>query len=121
MVVDACFSGLGERGLLIPEISPPALKVQYPHLEMPNANFFMASKTNQVASWFPEMKHGMFTYYFLKGLRGAADKNSDKKITLSELKAYLEDEVPYKVRRTTGREQEPEIFLSNPDKVIVNY
>jgi len=121
VVIEACFSGLGEQGLLISDISPPALRVQYPQLRLPNGNFFMASKTDQVASWFPEMKHGLFTYYFLKGLRGEADSNEDNKVTLGEMGAYLNETVPYKVRRLVGREQDPEIFLSQPDRVLVSY
>jgi len=42
----------------------------------------------------PEWNNGVFTYCLLNGLKNmAADKNKDKKITVSELKDYVSDEV----------------------------
>ena len=43
-----------------------------------------------------QVRQGMFTYYFLKGLEGAADENHDQVVTLEELTLYLKVE--------TGRE-----------------
>ena len=37
---------------------------------------------------------GLFSYHLINGLMGLADANSDKKITLLELRRYLEDHVP---------------------------
>ncbi|NQU05149.1 MAG: caspase family protein [Calditrichaeota bacterium] len=121
VVMDACFTGFSEGGFMIPNASPGAIRIKYPHLQIPNGSFFLAAECDQIASWYPEMKHGLFTYFFLKGMKGEADKNRDKKITAAELQRYLEEEVPYKVRRLVGRDQQPEIILSNPDRVIVQY
>ncbi|MBC8466075.1 caspase family protein [bacterium] len=121
VVIDACFAGLSERGFMIPDASPGAIRVKYPHLQISNGSFFLAAENDQIASWFPEMKHGLFTYFFLKGLRGDADENKDKKITSAELRQFLQEEVPYRVRRLNGRDQRPEIILSNPEKVLVRF
>jgi len=45
--------------------------------------------------------HGVFTYFLLKGLQGAADKNHDGVITAGELFAYLKQTVP---QETNGRQ-----------------
>jgi uncharacterized caspase-like protein len=45
--------------------------------------------------------HGVFTYFLLKGLQGAADKNHDGVITAEELFAYLKQTVP---QETNGRQ-----------------
>ncbi len=62
--------------------------------------------------------HSLFTYYFLLGLRGDADKTMDKTITAGELKEYLAENVSYMARRLSSREQMPQIYGS-PDRPIV--
>lgn len=49
--------------------------------------------------------HGVFTYFLLKGLKGNADYNRDKKVTLGELIPYLSEHV----RRSTKSAQSPEV------------
>lgn len=39
---------------------------------------------------------GLFSYYFLQGIEGLADKNSDGKVSLMEIERYLDDIVPAK-------------------------
>ncbi|MGH7164736.1 MAG: hypothetical protein ACREIS_04335, partial [Nitrospiraceae bacterium] len=41
-----------------------------------------------------QLRHGLFTYYLLRGLRGEADKNQDAEVTLGELTAFLQTTVP---------------------------
>ena len=36
-----------------------------------------------------EAKHGVFSYYLMKGMEGDADSNKDKKITSGELHNYV--------------------------------
>lgn len=47
--------------------------------------------------------HGVFTYFLLRGLAGAADSNSDGTVTAGELFAYIHD----KVAQETGNQQTP--------------
>jgi chitodextrinase len=63
--------------------------------------------------------HGVFTYYLLRGLGGAdlaesaeADVNDDGRVTVEELRAYVEREVPQYVRDVMGESspQNPEII-----------
>ena len=48
---------------------------------------------NQEALEFPDKKSGVFTYYLVEGLRGAADANADGAVTFEELWSYLGDNV----------------------------
>ena len=45
-----------------------------------NVSIFSASKLNQISSGYAEAKHGIFSYFLMKGLEGNADLNGDKKI-----------------------------------------
>jgi WD40 repeat protein len=56
-----------------------------------------------------EWKNGVFTYVLLEGLKGAADKNHDGSISVSELREYVSREV---YERTGGR-QRPVIRRQN--------
>ena len=52
-------------------------------------SIFSASKLNQFSSGYAEAKHGIFSYFLMKGMEGNADSNEDKKITNGELITYL--------------------------------
>lgn len=93
--------------MLVKNISPAMLKSASAVRELSNAVVFSSTGKDQVSHWYPEKQHSLFTYFFMKGLRGKADKDGDKKITVAELKQYLKDKVPYRARRLTGREQTP--------------
>ncbi len=125
VVLDACFSGYaGDGSMLLRNASPVEIKVQNPLLQHPNVTFFASSKMDQVSNWYPEKRHGMFTYFFLRGLRGKADKNHDRKITVEELAEFLRDEregVPYWSNRLFQRIQEPVIYSTDPGRVLVDY
>lgn len=45
-----------------------------------------------------KLGHGLFTYALLEGLKGDADLTRDGRITMSELKTYVEDRVPSMAR-----------------------
>jgi WD40 repeat protein len=55
-----------------------------------------ASTSEQVAGEVKELGHGIFTYALLQGLKGAADggKQKDGVITVRELLAYVENQLP---------------------------
>jgi len=120
LIVDACFSGNTESGMIIKGASPVNIRLRESELALRKGTTLYASRGNQMASWFDREKHGLFTYYVIKGLRGAADKNRDKKITVSELKEYVETYVPSMARRTWGRNQNPVVLYSDKDDVMVD-
>ena len=107
VVLDACFSGDSGGGQLFEKISPALVKNIRAIKNVKNCTIFSAADKDQVSVWHPEKRHGLFTYYFLKGLSGAADKSKNKQITVAEMKTYLHDEVSYWAQRIANRKQTP--------------
>jgi len=113
VVLDACFSGASPKGFLLKNVSPGMLKQVNSVRGIKNTVIFTSAAQSQVSCWYPAKKHSLFTYYFLYGLNGEADKNRDKKITVGELKTYLQEKVPYWARRLAGKEQTPVVIGDN--------
>jgi len=111
IVLDACFSGRSEKGSLLTNVSPVYVVVEKQGMTYPNASIFTSATGDQVSTWYTEKKQSLFTYFFLRGLKGEADLNKDGKITTLELYQYTADEVngvPYWSRRLNpGRTQTP--------------
>lgn len=63
-----------------------------------------ASRASEVSIELSALGHGLFTYYLVQGLRGAADANSDGIVSLQELYAYLEREVGRRSRAVGGNQ-----------------
>jgi TPR repeat protein len=111
VLLDACFSGLTQAGTLVPQTSGAfGVAVAAPEPETQLAVLTAtAFDRPQYAHWLPDKGHGAFTYYALKGLYGAADADGygrrDGTVTLAEVKAYLDDEMRYQVRRSYRRDQ----------------
>ena len=57
-----------------------------------------------------KLRHGLFTYYLLRGLKGDADANFNGEVTLGELAAYLGRAVPASARQDFNQEQRPLII-----------
>ena len=65
--------------------------------------------------------HGLFTYYLVDGLTGAADSmgTPDSKITLSEIQKYVDKNVPVIAQQTFKRKQDPVFCCSeSSDKTV---
>ena len=63
-----------------------------------------ASRPAEVSIELSELGHGIFTYYLIQGLKGAADLNRDGIVTLQELYEYLEQQVTQKSRAVGGNQ-----------------
>ncbi|MFH0734581.1 MAG: caspase family protein [bacterium] len=111
IVLESCFSGNSQAGSLLKNISPIYISVEKQGLTYEQSTIFTSSQSDQISTWYPEKQHGMFTYFFVKGLQGNADVNGDGKITAKELYDYTNDDVsgiPYWVSRINlGRTQNP--------------
>jgi WD40 repeat protein len=70
-------------------------------------HWLTASGSEQFASEFTQLGHGTFTYVLLEALSGKADKGGDKKITVKELDAYLQEQVPEVTAKYKGTPQYP--------------
>ena len=79
-----------------------------------------ASGSEQFATEFAALGHGLFTYTLLEGLSGKADGGTmDKKITVKELSAYLNDRVPELSEQHKGQAQYPTSYGFGQDFPIV--
>ncbi len=109
VVIDACFSGAGGTRTLLAKGARPLVVSK--DTDTGNAIAITATGAGQISGTYDEKQHGLFTYYFLKGIQGEADINKDKEIMLSELYGYLKPEVIRKARKD-NRDQEPQILPS---------
>ncbi len=117
VLLDSCFSGAaggrspfdpkadGERALITGEFLDRMAHVGKGRVVM------TASGPEESAQESTDFGHGVFTYYLLDGLRGAADLSGDGEIDVHEVYRYVSD----KVSRTTKGKQNPK--LKEPDLV----
>ena len=54
-------------------------------------------------------RHGLFTYYLLRALRGESDVNQDGEVTLGEAVSYLNQKVIWASKTQYGQEQRPAV------------
>ncbi len=117
-VLDACQSGgmvdmLAMRGA--------AEEKAIAQLARSTGTFWLtASGSEQFATEFTELGHGIFTYAILKGLQGEADGgNKDRKITVKELSSFLNDKVPELSEKHKGSAQYPTSYGYGQDFPII--
>jgi WD40 repeat protein len=76
--------------------------------------------SEQFATEFSELGHGLFTYVLIQALQGKADgAPKDGKVTIYELKSYIDDQVPEMTRKLKGRPQFPNTFSRGQDFPVV--
>jgi hypothetical protein len=101
---DACHSGgisadFATRGINVTRMNPINQYLADLARSKEGVVVFTASAAGEFSQEYPELGHGVFTYYLLDGLKGAADLNNDYTITINELMQYVEEQVK---RRTRG-------------------
>ncbi len=110
VVLDACFSGAE----VLEDISPIRVKQAQTVVNDSRSMIFSSSSNEEVSSWYNAKKHGLFTYFFLKGIHNLnADRNKDNKLTYAELFSYIANKtegVPYYARRLHSIDQTPTRF-----------
>jgi uncharacterized caspase-like protein len=118
IIMDACQSGgsvelLANRGA--------AEEKAIAQLSRSAGIHVMASAgSEQFAAEFAELGHGIFTYLLIKGLEGEADGSpKDGKVTIYELKSFLDDQVPELTRKLKGKPQYPYTFSRGQDFPVV--
>ncbi len=114
VVLDTCFSGAGGRSVLAKGARPLVHVKNTAIPEDRRMTVLTASTADQIAGGLQDQSHGLFTYYFLKGLKGASDVDKDGHVTLSEMKGYLDAEVP-KAARRQNREQTPQLRAADSE------
>ena len=117
MFIDACYSGQTRGGeTLLASAKPLALKTDT-NAFPPNFTVISASANDQISSSSPELKHGIFSFYLMKGMEGDADGNKDGKITAGEMQEYLQDKVS-RLAMSMSRKQDTQL-VGDANKVLM--
>ncbi|MBS1487798.1 MAG: caspase family protein [Bacteroidetes bacterium] len=118
IVMDACQSGGSVELLATRGASEEKAIAQ---LSRSAGIHVMASAgSEQFAAEFAELGHGIFTYLLIKALQGDADgAPKDGKVTIYELKSYLDDQVPELTKKLKGKPQYPYTFSRGQDFPVV--
>ncbi|MBX2914194.1 MAG: caspase family protein [Cyclobacteriaceae bacterium] len=118
IVMDACQSGASVELLATRGAAEEKAIAQ---LSRSAGIHVMASAgSEQFATEFAELGHGLFTYLLIKALQGDADgAPKDGKVTIYELKSYLDDQVPEMTQKMKGKPQYPYTFSRGQDFPVV--
>lgn len=118
--LDTCFSGTSDAGSLVQGVSANfGVRVNLP-APGPRLTVLTATGPGETASWDRTAKHGMFTEYLLRGLYGGADADRNGQVTVAEVKALLDDQMSYRVRRRLRRLQTAELG-GDADHVLARF
>lgn len=114
---DACHSGgmsvgFATRGMGLTESNPINQYLADLARSKEGIVVFTASAAGEVSQELPELNHGVFTYYLLKGMQGDADLDNDYTVTINELMQYVEEQV----KRKTKGAQNPTRSQTSYDK-----
>ncbi len=118
IIMDACQSGgsvelLANRGAseekAIAQLSRSA-----------GIHVMASAGSEQFAAEFASLGHGLFTHVLIRALQGEADgAPKDGKVTIYELKSFIDDQVPEMTRKLKGKPQYPYTFSRGQDFPVV--
>ena len=106
---DACFSGK------IRTENNTSSQEQVNSAKKANVMLFLSSRSDEYSYERSGMENGFFTTYLQKGLRGAADKNKNRRITAKELFEYVHQ----RVSDLSGGQQHPVMWGKFSDNMII--
>lgn len=111
--LDSCFSGVASRAaeMLTKGARPALIHAEDVHLDSDEIVAISAATAEQISNSYPEAKHGLFTYFLLRALKGEADADDDRWISVKEIFEYVKNHV-VRVSRRMGTEQTPTITPS---------
>ena len=113
--LDTCYSGTTRGPDMLIAARPIAIRAK--EQAVPDGFTVMtAAAGDQTAKPLEEAKHGMFSYFLMKGMEGDADANQDNQITAGELHAYVQQNV---IQQSSGS-QTPEL-QGDSDRVLVRF
>jgi hypothetical protein len=104
-IADSCYSGAtGGRTISLSGIRANISDAFLDRITTGKGTVIMtASGASEVSAEDEKLQHGVFTFYLLEGLTGAADADKDGLVTVDEAYRYVSTHVP----RATGQEQHP--------------
>lgn len=117
-IVDSCASGSFTRAKGGVKV-PPFLRDSSNQVE--GFAFLSSSSADEDAQESDKIGASFFTYFFVTGLRGAADRNRDGMITLGEAYQYSYEQTLGRTQNTTHGPQHPayDMHLSGTGDVVI--
>jgi len=118
LFLDTCYSG-GTRGndTLVAGARPVVLAVKDEDVPA-NVTILAAAANDQLSSSLAPTRHGLFSYFLMKGLEGDA-AGGEHAITAAQLQDYLTGHVPAEAARF-GRVQTPQL-IGDGDRVLATW
>ena len=125
VILDCCHSGTGMRAI----DSDVQVRQYYPEKpieisqsratepaepQFEKTSLLSACDAHQVALESRPLGHGVFTYYLSESLRGAADKDSDGRVSVREVADYAVQKI-----KRDGWEQDPQLEGEYSDQYLV--
>ncbi len=115
--LDSCYSGMARSGEALLASARPITLRATTQIFPPEFSVITASSADQISSSSPALRHGIFSYFLMKGMEGDADVNKDGKITMGEMHNYLKENVS-KQANLLNRDQQPQLS-GDPNKILV--
>jgi uncharacterized caspase-like protein len=102
--LDASYSGAAGGRTFASRRTPRSVDqwLQQRVLQTKGRAIVASSRPNEMSIGLAELGHGIFTHYLLEGLRGTADRDQDRVVTLHELYEYVEANVTRRSRAMGG-------------------
>ena len=113
--LDTCYSGTTRGTETLIASRPIAIRAKAQAVPQ-GFTVMTAAGGEQTAKPLEEAKHGMFSYFLMKGMEGDADANKDNQITAGELHAYVQQNV---IQHSSGS-QTPEL-QGDVNRVLVKF
>jgi uncharacterized caspase-like protein len=114
VALDSCFSGAGGRSVLPTGTRPLLTHIDNGAAAAGKLVIYSASGSDEVTGTSESQGHGLFTYYFLRGLAGDAGTD-DGGVTVQSLYDYLSPNVQ-DMARHDNREQTPRLMLDSSEQ-----
>jgi hypothetical protein len=104
-IADTCYSGAsGGRTMLASKTRATLSEKFFERISKGKGRVIIsACSANEISKEDDSLRHGVFSYFVLKGLKGEADFDGDGIITVSELFGFLSKKVP----EASGQDQHP--------------
>jgi hypothetical protein len=116
--VDACHSGSSVETLAMRGASEEKALAQLSRSS--GVHVMASSESEQQSAEIKSLGHGVFTYVLLEALNGKADgAPADSKITVYEIKSYIDDQVPEVSFNLIRHKQFPSTFSMGHDFPLV--
>jgi len=122
VMLDSCFSGAKGRSITGEGTRPVSISIENPVLAGGKIVVIAASSGSQVSSDYDKVKHGLFTYYLLRGMRGEASRDKTGTVELGGLYEFVKKNVAETASLELNRDQTPVLLpaeLTARDKLKV--